>query len=152
MLQCPRTQTYPLHLTADTCDDVEVPFSAQFILRMLPRLNWDVFRDAAAQFPDEEMMAKLPETLPEADSLDEDALKAIHRALMEWHVVDGTLTAEGGGVYVIKDGVPNLVITEVRKDDEQGEQENEEREQEQEDDDDEAEQEAGAMDVDAAAR
>lgn len=114
MLHCPRTKSYPLHLVAATCDDVQVPFSEAFIRRMLPRLQWEVFREAAAQFPDEDMLAKLPESTPQPDALDEPTLKAIHRALLEWHVVDGTLKAENGSEYAVTNGIPNLVITEVR--------------------------------------
>ncbi|PXF41678.1 Multifunctional methyltransferase subunit TRM112-like protein [Gracilariopsis chorda] len=115
MLHCPRTKAYPLQLVASTCDDVQVPFSEAFIRRMLPRIQWEVFREAAAQFPDEDMLAKLPESTPQPDTLDEPTLKAIHRALLEWHVVDGTLKAENGSEYAVKNGIPNLVITEVRK-------------------------------------
>lgn len=115
MLQCPRTKAYPLSLTATTCDDVEVPFSESFIRRMLPRLDWKVFREAAQQLPDPETIQLLPDKAPQADELDEKGFKAIHRALLEWHVVDGFLEVEGGTRYNVNNGIPNLVITEVRQ-------------------------------------
>lgn len=115
MLQCPRTKAYPLQLTAKTCDDVQVDFSEPFIRRMLPRLNWSVFRSAASQLPDPETIALLPEHAPdEVAAIDENILKAIHRALLEWHVVDGFLQAEENSTkYFVRNGIPNLVITEV---------------------------------------
>lgn len=42
-------------------------------------------------------------------------MRAIHRALLQWHVVEGTLTAKDDAIYKVSNGVPNLVITEVRK-------------------------------------
>lgn len=114
MLQCPRTGAFPLLLTATTCDDVNVNFSERFIRRMIPRIDWDVFRQAANQLPDPDMLASLPDKAPSDDNLTEGMLKAIHRALMEWHVVDGHLQAEGSSTkYIIRNGTPNLVITEV---------------------------------------
>lgn len=81
---------------------------------MIPRIDWDVFRHAANQLPDPDMLASLPEKAPSDDDLTEGMLKAIHRALMEWHVVDGHLQAEGSSTkYIIRNGTPNLVITEV---------------------------------------
>lgn len=116
MLQCPRTKSYPLVLTATTCDDVEVPFSEEFIRRMVPRLNWDVFRSAAAQLPDPDTIALLPQSAPEdSGPSDEKVFKAIHRALLEWHILDGSLDSEDGNIrYTVRNGIPNLVITEVR--------------------------------------
>lgn len=124
MLQCPRTKSYPLILTAKTCDDVEVPFSEEFIRRMVPRLNWPVFRSAAAQLPDPDTIAQLPEQPPEDfEATDEDVFKAIHRALLEWHVVDGSLDCQDGSArYAVRNGIPNLVITEVRQNESQSEQ------------------------------
>lgn len=81
---------------------------------MIPRLDWGVFIEAATQFPDADMKNMLPNDAPEGDDVEEEVLRAIHRALLEWHVVSGTLTAEGGGVYQVTNGIPNLVITEVR--------------------------------------
>lgn len=112
MLQCPRTRSYPLELQIETCDEVQVDYSAEFVLRMVPRLNWGVFLAAARQLPDEELVARLPEGPPGGE--DDDVLRAVHRALLQWHVVEGALVAEGTS-YRVSNGVPNLVITEVRK-------------------------------------
>lgn len=113
MLQCPRTQTYPLQLIAEECDDVSVEYSAPFIQRMLGRLDWSVFHAAAQQLPDPELIKALPATAPSVDAGD-DVLRVVHRALMEWHVVEGKLIADGAE-YRVSNGIPNLVLTEVRK-------------------------------------
>lgn len=118
MLHCPRTHHYPLCLTAHTCDEVRIPFSRKFIERMIPRLDWPVFVSAAQQFPDADMKAALPTEKPEGE-IDDDVLMAVHRGLLEWHVIEGVL--EGGGcTYLVKNGIPNLVITEVRKEEDEG--------------------------------
>eukprot|EP00177_Eucheuma_denticulatum_P005858 GFKZ01010678.1.p1 GENE.GFKZ01010678.1~~GFKZ01010678.1.p1 ORF type:complete len:167 (-),score=19.85 GFKZ01010678.1:74-523(-) len=116
MLQCPRTQTYPLTLEIETCDEIDVTYSAAFVRRMLPRLNYPVFLSAARQLPDAQLIAQLPPNLPAADALPDDdpALHAVHRALLQWHVVEGVMRGPGDVVYRVSNGVPNLVITEVR--------------------------------------
>lgn len=126
MLQCPRTKKYPLSLEAHTCDDTEVPFSEAFVRRMIARLDWSVFRDAAMQLPDPDMLALLPEEIPDGvEQIPENVLRAIHRAMLEWHIVDGTLSNDDGYKYSVKNGIPNLVITEVRKDEKEDENEEE---------------------------
>lgn len=117
MLQCPRTRAYPLELEIETCDEVVVEYSAAFIRRMLPRVNWEVFLAAAKQIPDAELVGMLPAAAPGDEAADDgDVLKAVHRALLQWHVVDGKLSADGVR-YTVSNGIPNLVITEVRKED-----------------------------------
>lgn len=82
---------------------------------MLSRLDWLVFLSAARQLPDADLIAQLPEQPPSDDIPDDaDAMRAVHRALLQWHVVEGTLTAKDDAVYKVTNGVPNLVITEVR--------------------------------------
>lgn len=117
LLQCPRTKYYPLLLTIDTCDEIEVEYNPEFLRRMLPRLNYPAFFTAAQQLPDDELKSKLPASLPDQDISDEDeGLKALHRALLQYHVVEGKLETGGSTVYQVRNGVPNLVITEVRSD------------------------------------
>lgn len=116
MLVCPRTKTFPLRLTISTCDDVDVEYSEEFVRRMVPRLDWSAFLTAAKQLPDPQMISMLPDAPPEeSDSTDESIWRAIHRALLEWHVVEGELHAQDGTSYLVRNGVPNLVITEVRQ-------------------------------------
>lgn len=116
MLVCPRTKSFPLDLVISTCDDVNVDFSKEFIQRIMPRLDWNAFLNAAKQLPDKELISLLPDAPPqENDDLDDQVWQAIHRALLEWHVVEGELHANDGTRYLIRNGVPNLVITEVRQ-------------------------------------
>lgn len=107
MLQCPRTKAHPLALVALETEEVEVEYSRAFVERMAARLDWGAFRQAAAAFT----AVDVPVESPGADTPD-DVWRAVHRALLEWRVVRGTLKAPDGTCYEIKDGIPNLVIAE----------------------------------------
>lgn len=108
MLQCPRTKAHPLSLVVLEAEEVEVEFSRTFVERMVGRLNWSAFREASAAFTE----VDVPVDPPTADT-PEEVWRAIHRALLEWRVVRGTLKAPDGTSYDIKDGVPNLIIAEA---------------------------------------
>lgn len=112
MLQCPRTKEYPLELHATNVDDVEVEYSREFVLRMLPRLDWNVFWKAADALGVADLSDALPKTVPDENTSD-DILRKVHNALMEWHVVEGTLTSPSGQMYIISAGIPNLIISDA---------------------------------------
>lgn len=111
MLQCPRTKAHPLSLVVLEAEEVEVDFSQPFIERMVGRLNWKAFREASAAFTEVDVPVD-PPTAATGDT-PEEVWRAIHRALLEWRVVRGTLKAPDGTTYDIKDGVPNLIIAEA---------------------------------------
>lgn len=108
MLQCPRTKSYPLRLTTTEVDLVEVDYQREFVLRMIPRLDWTVLRAATAALNVPELLQGLPESPPEGDASDE-TLMAVHRAILEYHVVEGKLACVEGPTYTITGGIPNLV-------------------------------------------
>jgi multifunctional methyltransferase subunit TRM112 len=112
MLLCPRSKSYPLSLEATQVDDVEAEFSRDFILRMLPRLDWSVLRTAAEALKVPGLVRSLPEDPPTSADSDE-VLKAVHTALLEWHVVEGKLISPQGHVYCISAGIPNLISADV---------------------------------------
>lgn len=119
MLQCPRTKEYPLDLKATAVDDIEVEYSREFVLRMIPRLDWAVFLKAAGALGVSDLCKLLPHTPPGDDSSD-DILRTVHKTLMEYHVVEGSLTSPSGHVYTISSGIPNLIIADApRGEDEQ---------------------------------
>jgi uncharacterized protein YbaR (Trm112 family) len=107
-LACPVTKAYPLALTATQVDEVEVEYSRAFILRMLPRIDWAVLLAAAAAVPG--LASSLPAEAPTVDD-DDEVLTRVHIALLQWHVVDGTLTSPEGHRYAITAGIPNMVQT-----------------------------------------
>lgn len=110
MLQCPRTKGYPLTLEVYEAEEVQVEYSRAFVERMATRLDWRVFRSAAAPFT----KVQLPVDVPGSDD-DDEVWRTVHRALLEWHVVRGLLRSPDGAVYNIEKGIPNLIITEVEQ-------------------------------------
>lgn len=109
MLQCPRTKEYPLRLEVRRAEVVDVEYSEAFIRRMLSRIDWSVFRAAAAPFT----QVDLPVSPPD-ENVSEQVLKDVHKALLEWHVIDGVLISPSGASYDITDGIPNLIIVDVK--------------------------------------
>ena len=108
MLQCPRTKGYPLKLEVHEAKEVPVEYSKAFVMKMADRLDWSTFRAAAAPLT----AVDIPVEAPTEDT-DEGVWRGVHRALLEWHVVRGILRAPDGTQYEIKDGIPNLIITEA---------------------------------------
>lgn len=108
MLQCPRTGGYPLTLEALETKTVSVAFSLSTVQKMAGRVNWGVFRSAAASNPS----VDLPLEVPPADAA-EAVWRDVHAALLEWHVVRGTLRAPDGTAYAIREGVPNLIVADA---------------------------------------
>jgi multifunctional methyltransferase subunit TRM112 len=89
-------------------DQVEVDYRREFVLRMIPRLDWPVLLEATAALNVTELTECLPESPPGADASDE-TLMAVHRAMLEYHVVEGQLACADGPVYTVSGGIPNLV-------------------------------------------
>lgn len=111
MLCCPRTKSYPLTLEVSETDDVEVEYNREFILRMLPRLDWTVLRAAASSLKVPQLAEGLPAECPDETAPD-DVLQRVHSALLEWHVVEGKLISAGGPVYDVSAGIPNLTSSD----------------------------------------
>ncbi|MCP9260393.1 tRNA methyltransferase 11-2-like protein [Dirofilaria immitis] len=74
--------------------------------RMIPKLNYNAFREAALSIGEGE---KLPEQLPE--NLEDEELKnELHRLLVCVEIVEGELKCpESGRVFPIRDGIPNML-------------------------------------------
>lgn len=85
-------------------------FNAEFINRLLPRLDWPTIRSAAEtvgcaqDFPAEINL----ETSPDAE-----LLQKIHHLLLEIDVIEGHLSCpETGRVFPISQGIPNMLLNE----------------------------------------
>ena len=101
---------YPLAIEAEETRVQETEFSADFIYNMLARLDWPVFRSAAAGLGDAD---DLPETVSDADKENEEFLRKVHHLLLEVQVVNGQLVCpKTGRKYPIKDGIPNMLLHE----------------------------------------
>ncbi|RKP28110.1 hypothetical protein SYNPS1DRAFT_11705 [Syncephalis pseudoplumigaleata] len=113
MLQCHArgctTRNYPLRfeeVRLDTEEKTEV--NPDFIMGMLPKLDWAALRTTAMQLG----MTELPEQAPDT-TMDEATIHALHAILLDTRVMEGKMVCDGcGHVYRIKDGVANMLLTE----------------------------------------
>lgn len=56
---------------------------------------------------------KLPTEMPNEDESNDDILKAVHHALIEVEVTEGTLVCpESGREFPITNGIPNMLLNE----------------------------------------
>ncbi|KAK6105947.1 hypothetical protin, conserved [Brugia malayi] len=100
------TEGYPLILSATRKEITEHEYNDSFIQRMIPKLNYGAFREAALSIGEGD---KLPEQLPE--KLEDKELKnELHRLLVCLEVIEGELKCpESGRVFPIRDGIPNML-------------------------------------------
>lgn len=124
-------QSYPLHFRDATLESHPIQFQPQFILNILPRLDWTALQTTAAELglsamlpeenPADEMVAfggtegMTDEERDQATSgkndVDEAVLRKLHVLLMETGVVEGKLVCGNCGFeYPIKDGVGNFLL------------------------------------------
>ena len=85
-------------------------FNADFITRMLERLEWGALVDAATQLG---VSDGLPEMAPSDKEEDEDILRKIHHVLLEVEITEGELECpETGRKFPIKNGIPDMRLNE----------------------------------------
>lgn len=90
-------------------EEVEAEFNAEFIVRMLPRINWAVLSAVAAQLD----LGALPAEAPADAENDEAFLQLAHHVLLEVDVKEGALTCpESGRVFPITNGIPNMLLND----------------------------------------
>ncbi|XP_063675062.1 multifunctional methyltransferase subunit TRM112-like protein [Bolinopsis microptera] len=102
---------FPLKLSSTQVDVKEIEFNADFVNRMLSRLEWSALVEIANQLG---VGDGLPEMLPEEHKFDdEDVLKKIHHVLLEVEVIEGELECpETGRKFPISRGIPDMRLNE----------------------------------------
>ena len=89
---------------------MDVDFNAQFVVRIINKLDWPEICRAAEQL---EKLGDLPKALPENYEEDQEFLKKAHHILLEVEVISGTLICpESGRKFPIADGIPNMLLNE----------------------------------------
>ncbi|XP_077965819.1 multifunctional methyltransferase subunit TRM112-like protein [Styela clava] len=101
---------YPFIIEATEVKEEEVEFNPEFVVRMIPRIEWTALLKAV------EMLGKtgiLPNDPAEDYENDEDFLKKVHHAIMEIEVTTGHLKCpESGRKFPIANGIPNMLLNE----------------------------------------
>jgi multifunctional methyltransferase subunit TRM112 len=96
-------------MQANEVRETNVDFKPEFVQRMIPKMEWIVFKEAAGQLG-VELPSEAPEQSPQPN---EDLLKKIHHAMFEIEVVQGELICpETGRKFTIKQGIPNMLCNE----------------------------------------
>ncbi|KAI7869499.1 hypothetical protein BDF14DRAFT_1781997 [Spinellus fusiger] len=113
MLQCHvkncNTNNFPLQLQDVQLELVEADANTEFLINMLPKLEWKALFDTAQQLG----VAGLPEQVPEDAETNEVFLQALHSVLLETHVQQGKMVCPGcAHIYTIKEGIPNMLLAE----------------------------------------
>ncbi|CAM4617422.1 multifunctional methyltransferase subunit TRM112-like protein [Siphateles boraxobius] len=101
---------YPLVIKATEVKVNELEFNAQFVSRMIPKLEWSALIQAAEWLGQSQ---DLPSTLIPNYENDEEFLRKVHRILLEVEVIEGCLQCpESGREFPISKGVPNMLLDE----------------------------------------
>ncbi|KAI1301585.1 Multifunctional methyltransferase subunit Uncharacterized protein [Halotydeus destructor] len=99
---------YPLKIIASEVKKTDVEFNSEFVLRMIPKMDWNVLCEAAKNLGVENLPSEAPD-----NSVDEDVMKKVHHALFEVEVIQGELVCpETGRKFPIKQGIPNMLCNE----------------------------------------
>ncbi|TMW55982.1 hypothetical protein Poli38472_008630 [Pythium oligandrum] len=102
---------FPLRIVAEEVEVVESEFNADFIRKMLAKIDWSAFLAGAKAL-------NVAEALPEAynaeeHNTNEELLRKVHHALLDVHVKKGNLVCpESGREFPIVDGIPNMLLRE----------------------------------------
>ncbi|PSN53018.1 Multifunctional methyltransferase subunit TRM112-like protein [Blattella germanica] len=101
---------YPLGIVAKDVKLLETEFNSEFVLRIIPKLDWEVLWNAADSIGHS---GDLPQTLCEDYENDVDFLKKVHHVLLEVEVINGELVCpESGRKFPINKGIPNMLLNE----------------------------------------
>ncbi|KAK4536489.1 hypothetical protein CDCA_CDCA08G2514 [Cyanidium caldarium] len=102
---------------------IAAEYRPEFIVRMLPRLDWGVLRAAAAATAaaaEAGRLEALPPQAPDVEAIQaalrdgqvaqyEGLLQTLHHFLVETHVITARLGCPHGEQYAIDGGIPNLL-------------------------------------------
>ncbi|GAX26934.1 multifunctional methyltransferase subunit TRM112 [Fistulifera solaris] len=105
---------YPLGIVPETVEIEKSPVDRELLLSILPKLNYDAVHQAVAQLRLHcSTLPKLPSTLPENISNDENLVNDLYFVLFDVHVKNGCLVCPATQrKFPIKDGIPNMILHE----------------------------------------
>ncbi|KAJ2667052.1 hypothetical protein IW148_000471 [Coemansia sp. RSA 1199] len=99
---------FPLRFKGAELEQVEAERNDEFLVRMIPRLDW-----RALLVTTKELGIELPENIPEEPENDDAFLQALHAAILETHVKEGSMVCNGcSHEYKITKGIPNMLLAE----------------------------------------
>mmetsp|Transcript_26750 Transcript_26750/g.51938 ORF Transcript_26750/g.51938 Transcript_26750/m.51938 type:complete len:116 (-) Transcript_26750:533-880(-) len=108
MLISPNTRNgFPLAIEVEKMETVESEFNAEFVARMVEKLEYPALVSTAASLA---LEPPLPAEVPAEFRDDEPFLRALHHVLLEVEIVEGQLVCpETGKKFPIKEGIPSML-------------------------------------------
>jgi len=111
---------YPLNIEVTTIKIEESPVDREFVLNMLPKVNYSALRGAVLQISPycDPPPPELPEELDVSDTngnqnLDDAIIANLHRVLFDIYLVEGWLVCpDTGRKFPVKDCIPNMILHE----------------------------------------
>ncbi|PIA18746.1 hypothetical protein COEREDRAFT_38771 [Coemansia reversa NRRL 1564] len=99
---------FPLQFKDVKLEQIEAERNDEFLVRMLPRLDWSALLKTT-----KELGIVIPEKVPANPADDDEFLQALHTAILEMHVKEGSMICNGcGHEYKITKGIPNMLLAE----------------------------------------
>ncbi|KAJ2510656.1 hypothetical protein H4217_007763 [Coemansia sp. RSA 1939] len=99
---------FPLRFKDVQLEQIDAERNDEFLVRMLPRIDWPALSKTT-----KELDITLPETVPGNPEDDEEFLQALHTAILETHIKQGSMLCDGcGHEYKITNGIPNMLLAE----------------------------------------
>ncbi|KAI9031731.1 hypothetical protein CLU79DRAFT_729817 [Phycomyces nitens] len=113
LLQCHvkncNSNNFPLKIEDAQVELIEADFNPEFLVNMLPKIDWPVLVNTAKQLG----IPNLPAQVPEDAEQNEAFLQGLHSVLLETHIQQGRMICPGcGHVFNIKEGIPNMLLAE----------------------------------------
>eukprot|EP00581_Thalassiosira_minuscula_P011611 CAMPEP_0183715240 /NCGR_PEP_ID=MMETSP0737-20130205/9554_1 /TAXON_ID=385413 /ORGANISM="Thalassiosira miniscula, Strain CCMP1093" /LENGTH=133 /DNA_ID=CAMNT_0025944329 /DNA_START=161 /DNA_END=562 /DNA_ORIENTATION=+ len=111
---------YPLNIEVTTIRCEESPVDKEFLLNMLPKVNYAALRGAVQQVNPhcDPPLPELPEDLDVSDeegnkNLDDALIANLHRVLFDIYLDEGWLVCPGTGrKFPVKQSIPNMILHE----------------------------------------
>ncbi|GFU03942.1 multifunctional methyltransferase subunit TRM112-like protein [Nephila pilipes] len=101
---------FPLGIVPKEVQEVKMDFNAEFISKMVPKVDWDVLCAAAETVGH---LNDLPRTVSPQFENDEEFLRKAHHVLLEIELISGELVCpETGVTFPVSDGIPNMLANE----------------------------------------
>lgn len=108
-LCCLKCEHSPLEIIPKKVESITCTTNDAFLLRILPRLNYESLKRAAGNLK----ITGLPDSLPNNVEENDNAMKALHKLLMEVEIVSGTIKCEKcQREYPIVDKIANFVLND----------------------------------------
>mmetsp|Transcript_19569 Transcript_19569/g.41903 ORF Transcript_19569/g.41903 Transcript_19569/m.41903 type:complete len:134 (-) Transcript_19569:368-769(-) len=111
---------YPLNIEVTTLRIEESPVDREFLLNLLPKVNYPALRSAVRQLAPhcDPPLPEIPDELDASDAegnenLDDAVVANLHRALFDVYLVEGWLVCpDTGRKFPVKDCIPNMILHE----------------------------------------